>query len=292
MQSKDQILSNIQCVHFVPYSWDYVNIYWIFFVLVRFFCIKLVKEQRIRSAMQCRCVDLFPSQKAPTTKTIRFLGEPGVDLLDCGELFRAYLTQCSVQQKSGLQATTWTKWTSGFTHRYYFSSLDSLYNLWISKHSSLIFLFAKEFIFIFQCLIVNFRYRVGCQRERAWMYNLACESDLTPLSSNVLFGIHFIFWLTWTFNVNQNGHLMRSIPPLCSRDAVMFQCTFLRINFLLFLYGTQLNLMCSLQFIKLTGYLRVRLMSSVLCADCSDTRVLTLTCIPCTYIYIYYAMNW
>ena len=52
-------------------------------MLVRFFCIKLVKEQRIRSAMQCRCVDLFPSQKAPTTKTIRFLGEPGVDLLDC-----------------------------------------------------------------------------------------------------------------------------------------------------------------------------------------------------------------
>ena len=129
------------------------------------------------------------------------------------------------------------------------------------------------------------------ERERAWMYNLACESDLTPLSSNVLFGIHFIFWFTWTFNVNQNGYLMRSIPPLCSRDAVMFQCTFLRINFLLFLYGTQLNFMCSLQFIKLTGYLRVRLMSSVLCADCSDTRVLTLTCIPCTYIYIY-IMQW
>lgn len=32
-------------------------------------------------------------------------------------------------------------------------------------------------------------------------------------------------------------------------------------------------------------------MSSVLCADCSYNCVLTQTCIPCTYIYIYILCN-
>lgn len=121
-----------------------------FFMFSEVFCID--KEQR--KAVLCNAgVELFPYAESmpPSILSISF---ESLKLIWGGwGLWKAIQGIPHNQLKELVQwflSVKRTKWTAGLTHRYYFSSLNLLYNLLTSKHSSLIFLFAKEFIFIFQ----------------------------------------------------------------------------------------------------------------------------------------------
>lgn len=103
-----------------------------------------------------------------------------------------------------------TKWTAGLTHRYYFSSLNLLYNLLTSKHSSLIFYLQKNLFLYSNCLIVKLRYSVGCLRGRECIRRNPSRPDYFSFVHFLVLYVHFIFWFIWTFNGNLSPR-----PPHC-----------------------------------------------------------------------------
>lgn len=139
-------LTRPECILFLKYE---IMLYIWIFLLVRFFALTKNKEK------QCYAMQVwnyFPMLRACLPVYYPFPLRAWSWFGGWG-LWKAIQGIPHNQLKESVQwflSVKRTKWTAGLTHRYYFSSLNLLYNLLTSKHSSLIFLFAKEFIFIFQ----------------------------------------------------------------------------------------------------------------------------------------------
>lgn len=162
--------------------------------------------------MQCRCGTISLCWEHASQYIIHFLWEPEVDLGGWG-LWKAIQGIPHNQLKESVQwflSVKRTKWTAGLTHRYYFSSLNLLYNLLTSKHSSLIFYLQKNLFLYSNCLIVKRRYSVGCLRGRECIRRNPSRPDYFSFVHFLVLYVHFIFWFIWTFNGNQSPR-----PPHC-----------------------------------------------------------------------------